>query len=35
MSYEKYSKDWNKLTKDERWYILLHPWHIDEIKENL
>jgi hypothetical protein len=34
MSYEKYSKDWNKLTKDEQWYVLLHPWHVDEIKEN-
>ncbi len=34
MSYEKYSENWSELTRDEKSYVLLHPWYADEIKEN-
>jgi len=34
MGYHAYKAQWDKLTNDEKKYVLLHPWHVDAIKSN-
>ncbi len=34
MGYEKYQKQWDKLSNDEKVYVVLHPWNVDDIKRN-
>lgn len=34
MSDASYKQQWNKLTNDEKKFVLLHPWHADDIRDN-